>query len=146
MGAEVEETELRRVELKLAEAARDLLPAIEAAQYARLVDHAEPADDAEAAAIGLAVETFLGAAETWDELTPLARERVLAQLGDHLDGLDDDGLFVHWGVVTLALGDGGGRPRQLPLAILSIDRLALPTIEVALPAGLALDAGGGTLH
>jgi hypothetical protein len=142
----VVDTQLCRVELQLAEAATDLLPAIEAAQYARVVDHAEPADAGEAEAIDEAVETYLEAAEAWDELTPSGRERVLAKLGDHLDGLDSGGLFVHWGVVKLALPDGSGQVRELPLAILSIDRLALPTIEVAIPAGLALDAGGGTVH
>jgi hypothetical protein len=137
----------RRVELKLAEAGGDLRPAIEAAQFARLVEQPDRADDSEAAAAAALVETFATAAEAWDDLTGTARSALLARLGGHLDELERVGLFVHWGRVTLMLAEADGG-RQLPLAILSIGRAGQPTIEVTIPGAVALDAGPGpgTLH
>jgi hypothetical protein len=135
----------RRVELRLAEAGGDLLPAIEAAQFARLVDQPEPADRGEAAAIGALVETFAGAAEAWDDLAAAAHSARLARLGEALDELERVGLFVHWGRVTLLLHAADGA-RRLPLALLAIGRSAAPTVEATVPAAVALDAGAGTLH
>jgi hypothetical protein len=135
----------RRVELRLAEAGGDLLPAIEAAQFARLVDQPEDADASEAVAVAALVETFASAAEAWDDLAAPGRNALLARLGAQLDELERVGLFVHWGRVSLMLGETeGGRP--LPLAIVSIGRAAPPTIEVTIPGAVALDAGPGTLH
>lgn len=135
----------KSVELSLVEAGGDLLPAIEAAQFARLVDHAEPADGDEAAAISALLEGFERAAEAWDELTASGRVARLAELGEALDGLERVGLFVHWGRVTLLLDEAGGG-RQLPLAMLSISRSAAPTIAAAIPGAVALDAGAPTIH
>ena len=135
----------RRVGLRLAEAGGDLLPAIEAAQFARLVDQPEGADEREAAAIAALVETFAHAAEAWDDLAAPARSALLARLGGQLEALERVGLFVHWGRVSLSLGEAAGG-RALPLAIVSIGRAGPPTIEVTIPGAVALDAGPGTLH
>ena len=135
----------RRVELRLADSGGDLALAIEAAQFARLVDQPEGADASEAAAVAPLVETFASAAEAWDDLAAPARSALLARLGGQLAALERVGLFVHWARVTLLLQEaGGGRP--LPLAILSIGRAGEPTIEVTIPGAVALDAGPGTLH
>jgi hypothetical protein len=145
MGETVGGPQHRRVELRLAEAGGDLLPAIEAAQFARLVDQPDRPDRSEAAAIAALVETFARAAEDWDGLATAARSALLARLGGQLDELERVGLFVHWGRVTLGLGEaGGGRP--LPLAIVAIGRSGPPTIEVTIPAAVAIDAGPATLH
>jgi hypothetical protein len=133
------------VELRLAEAGGDLLPAIEAAQFARLVDHAEPADGSEAAAIDALVETFASAAEAWDDLSAAARSARLAKLGEALDELESMGLFVHWGRVTLMLDEAAG-PRRLPLAMLSIDRSAAPVVAATIPGVVALEASPPTIH
>jgi len=135
----------RSVELRLADAAADLVPAIEAAQYARLVDHADPVDEREAAAIGALVETFGAAAEAWEALPATARDALLAKLGAQLDELESIGLFVHWGRVTLML-DEPASGRQLPLAILSLGRSGQPTIEATIPGAVAIDTGSRTLH
>ena len=135
----------RRVELRLAEAGGDLLPAIEAAQFARLVDQPEDADEREAAAALALVETFASAAEAWDDLAAAGRNALLARLGAQLEELERVGLFVHWARVSLMLGEAdGGRP--LPLAILSIGRAGPPTIEATIPGAVTLDAGPGRLH
>jgi hypothetical protein len=135
----------RRVELRLAEAGGDLLPAIEAAQFARLVDQPEDADEREAAAALALVEAFASAAEAWDDLAAAGRNAWLAKLGAQLEELERVGLFVHWGRVSLMLGEAdGGRP--LPLAILSIGRAGPPTIEATIPGAVTLDTGPGRLH
>jgi hypothetical protein len=135
----------RRVELRLAEAGGDLLPAIEAAQFARLVDQPEDADEREAAAVAALVETFAGAAEAWDDLAAAGRNALLDSLGAQLEELERVGLFVHWGRVALMLGEAAGG-RALPLAILSIGRAGAPTVEATIPGAVALDADPGRLH
>ena len=145
MGDPVGDPQHRRVELRLAEAGGDLLPAIEAAQFARLVDQPERVDDSETAAVAALVETFATAAEAWDDLAAPARNALLTRLGGQLDELERLGLFVHWGRVSLRLGEADVA-RPLPLAIVSIGRAGAPTIEVTIPAAVALEDGPGTLH
>ena len=145
LGETVGDPQRRRVELRLAEAGGDLLPAIEAAQFARLIDQPDRADGSEAAAVAALVETFERAAEEWDDLPPAARDALLARLGGQLDELERVGLFVHWGRVALRVGAaGGGRP--LPLAIVAIGRSGEPTVEVTIPGAVAIEASPGTLH
>jgi hypothetical protein len=143
MGETVADQQRRRVELRLVGTGGDLLPAIEAAQFARLIDQPERADSSEVAVVAALVETFEQAAEKWDDLPPAARNGLLARLGGQLDKLERIGLFVHWGRVALQLGAvGGGRP--LPLAIVAIGRSSEPTVEVTIPGTVAIEAG--TLH
>ena len=135
----------RRVELRLAEAGGDLLPAIEAAQFARVVDQPEGADERERAAVAALVDTFASAAEAWDDLAAAGRNALLARLGAQLEALERIGLFVHWGRVSLLLGEAQGG-RSLPLAIVAIGRAGAATLEVTIPGAVALDTGPGRLH
>ena len=138
--------ERQSVTLHLAESGRDLVAAIEAAQFARLIDSDEAEGPTEAAAVGAFVELFSAAAESWDDLAALERAGLLARLSEHLDRLESDGLFVYWGRVALAVARAEREALQLPLAILSIGRSGEPTIDVAIPGALALDPGPGATH
>ena len=76
------------VELQLAESGRDLIAAIEAAQFARVIDRGEASGAAEAAAIEGFAELFAAAAESWERLAAAERARLLARLGDQLERLE----------------------------------------------------------
>lgn len=134
------------IELVLAEAGQELAAAIEAAQFARLVDHDPPGNPAEAAAIEGFIELFASAAEGWDELGTVARAGLLARLGDYLDALEGHGWFVHWGTLGFGVARRRGDPVQLPLAILRVSRSAQPTLRARIPSTLAVDPSSGALH
>lgn len=134
------------VELQLAESGRDLVAAIEAAQFARVIDRAEASGAAEAAAVEGFAELFAAAAESWEDLAAADRTRLLARLGDQLERLEDDGWFVHSGRVALAVARAEREALQLPLAVVTIGRSGAPTRRVAIPAALALDPGSGAIH
>jgi hypothetical protein len=134
------------VELQLAESGRDLVAAIEAAQFARVIDRAEASGAAEAAAVEGFAELFAAAAESWEDLAAADRTRLLARLGDQLERLEDAGWFVHSGRVALAVARAEREALQLPLAVVTIGRSGAPTRRVAIPAALALDPGSGAIH
>ena len=134
------------VELQLAETGTDLVRAIEAAQFARVIDRGAPAGGAEEASIDGFAELFAAAAEGWEELAAADRAALLARLGAALERLEQLGWFVHWGRIELALPRPDDAPYQLPLAVLAIGRSGTPTRTVALPGALGLDAGPGTVH
>jgi hypothetical protein len=146
MGAMVDEPPYESVELRLAESGQELAAAIEAAQFARLVDHGLPESAAEAAAIEGFIELFANAAEGWDALGTVARAGLLTRLGEHLDALERHGWFVHWGTLGFNVARPGGGTVQLPLAILKIGRSGQPTVRARVPKTLAVDPGAGTLH
>jgi hypothetical protein len=142
----VDERQQRNVTLHLAESGKDLVAAIEAAQFARLIDRDEPEGPTEAAALGAFVGLFSAAAESWDDLAAVERAGLLARLSEELDRLERDGLFVYCGRVALAVARAEREALQLPLAILAIRRTDEPTIEVSIPRALALDPGPGAIH
>jgi hypothetical protein len=142
----VDEPRYQSIELRLAESGQELAAAIEAAQFARLVDHDPPEAPAAAAAIEGFVELFATAAEGWDEFGTVARAGVLARLGDHLDALERRGWFVHWGTLGFGVARPSGGAVQLPLAILRVSRSAEPTVRVRIPSALTVDPGSGALH
>ena len=134
------------IELRLAETGTELWPAVEAAQYARLIHHDPPESVAEEQAIGRFLEAFAGSAETWEALEPLRRTGLVAGLSAQLDALQRCGLHVHWAVIDGGIG-GAGTPVTMPLAVLTISRVDLPTARVQLPGNLELGSeGGGTTH
>ena len=144
--ARVDPTPQHSVELQLAESGRDLIAAIEAAQFARVIDRGEASGAAEAAAIEGFAELFAAAAESWERLAAAERARLLARLGDQLERLEDRGWFVHSGRVALAVARAERDALQLPLAVVTIGRSGAPTRRVAIPAALALDRGSGAIH
>lgn len=134
------------IELRLAETGTELWPAVEAAQYARLIHHDPPESVAEERAIGRFLEAFAGSAEDWENLEPLRRTGLIAGLTAQLDALQRRGLYVHWAVIDGGLG-GTGAPVTMPLAVLTVSRIDLPTASVQLPGHLEVGSeSGGTPH
>jgi hypothetical protein len=130
------------VELRLAETGTELGPAVEAAQYARLISHEPPAVASQEQAIARFVAAFAECAETWENLPPLRRAGALAGLGAHLDALQRHGLFVHWAALDAKIAGSDGAVR-MPLAVLAVGRSDLPSARIQLPGVLAVDPQGG---
>ena len=97
------------IELQLAETGMELRPAIEAAQYARAIDHAAPASVEEEEALARFLEVFCACAETWEELQAVSRSSALAGLSARLEALQRCGLYVHWAATKGRLAAAGGR-------------------------------------
>jgi hypothetical protein len=134
------------VELRLAEAGAELWPAVEAAQYARLISFDPPTRADRREAIARFVEAFAGCAETWEVLEPIARSGALAGLGAQLDALQRCDLFVHWAVLERGIAGAGGSV-SMPIAVLTISETDLPTARLQLPGELEVDPQRGrTTH
>jgi len=135
------------VELHLAETGSELGPAIEAAQYARVIQPAEADGPAEERAMAGFVEAFSDAAEAWEGLSAPERATRLTALSVELDALERCGLFVHWGTATRRLAAPGQDAVTLPVAIVTISRTGGPTARILLPGEMAVGSeGGGTSH
>jgi hypothetical protein len=134
------------IELQLAETGIELRPAVEAAQYARAIDHAAPASIAEAEALTQFLEAFCACTETWEELQVVRRSSALAGLSAKLEALQRCGLYVHWAAIHARVAAAGGRV-TLPLAVLTISRSNLPEAQVQLPDELEIaPESGPTTH
>ncbi len=134
------------IELQLAETGVELRPAVEAAQYARVIDHVAPARAAEEQALTRFCEAFTACAETWEELQAVGRSSALAGLSARLEALQRCGLYVHWAAINARVAAAGGRV-ALPLAVLTVSRNHLPEARVRLPAELEVASEGGpTAH
>ena len=134
------------IELRLAETGSELQPAIEAAQYARLISHDPAPDAADEPAIVRFVAAFVECAETWEQLEAVRRMGAVAGLSARLDALQRRGLFVHWAVIEAPI-TGAGRRLRMPLAVLTISRTDLPTTQAQLPGDLEVTPEGGpTTH
>lgn len=135
------------IELQLAETGSELAPAVEAAQYARAIHPAEADDAAEEQAIAAFIEAFSACAETWESLSAPDRAMRLTSLSAQLDALERCGMFVHWGTITRRFAMPGQDAVELPLAIVTISRIGVPTAHIVLPDELAIGGeGGGTTH
>jgi hypothetical protein len=134
------------IELQLAETGTELWPAVEAAQYARLINHDPPASAAEEEAITRLVAAFAECAETWEGLQAERRVGALAGLSAQLEALQRRGLYVHWAAIDAGIAEAGRRV-TMPLAILTISRSNLPEARVRLPDELEVTPEGGpTTH
>lgn len=132
----------RTIELQLAETGTELWPALEAAQYARLIDREAPASAAEEQAITHFIEVFGMCAETWEQLHVTRRSGALAGLSARLEALQRCGLCVHWAAIDAGIGQTGRRV-TMPLAVLTISRTNLPIVRMELPAELQVAREGG---
>ena len=133
------------IELRLAETGTELWPAVEAAQYARLISHDPPTGAGQEQVIARFIEAFAACIETWEELEPLRRTTLLAGLSAQLDALQRCGLFVHWAAIDSGIA-GAASSVRMPLAVLTISQTDLPTARVQLPAELQVDPQRGTAH
>jgi hypothetical protein len=142
----VDEPRFQTVELRLAGSGKELAAAIEAAQFARVIDEDAPEDPAEAAAVQQFVELFASAAERWEQLGPAGRGRLLSELGERLDRLERRGWFVHWATGAIGVADRRQGGLQLPLAILSVSRSSQAKLPARIPAALSIEPGSGAVH
>ena len=134
------------IELQLAETGMELRPAVEAAQYARVIDHPAPAASGAEEQALTHFEVFTACAETWEQLQAVGRSSALAGLSARLEALQRCGLYVHWAAINARLAAAGGRV-TLPLAVLAVSRSNLPETQVRLPAELEVTPEGGpTAH
>ena len=136
------ESEFERVELRLARAGGDLWPALEAAQYARVINHDKPANEQER----LILEAFLGSfssyTESWEKTAPEDQAAALKTLDHWLEQLRQAGLFVHWGAVACAVMGSGGDPAVLPVAILNIGPESGEQATLRIPKNVLLPTPG----
>jgi len=134
------------VELRLARSGQELAAAIEAAQFARVLDQGAPEDPVEAAAVQAFIELFASAAEQWDGLGAVARVGVLSELGQRLDALERCGWFVHWATAAIGVADRQQEPVRMPLATVSVSRSSAPTLQARIPGAFAIQPGSGAVH
>jgi len=127
------------VELRRADSGPDLWVAVEAAQFARVVDHAAARTDAEAARMQDLIGLFLECSEAWDGKTAADQTLALAQLGFRLSALAELELFTYWAVIQARCKTARGEPVELPMAILTIARDGQPSITVRLPGVMDID-------
>jgi hypothetical protein len=142
----VSEPHHQTIELRLAETGSELAPAIDAAQYARVISHDPAPSAAEERAIARFVAAFVDCAETWEDLEAVRRMGALAGLSAQLEALQRRGLFVHWAALEASIAEAGRRVR-MPLAVLTVSRGDLPTAQVRLPGELEVTPESGpTAH
>lgn len=126
-----------RVDLGLARRGAALWTAIEAAQYARLVDADPPRSEAERAEMTAFLEAFGSCAEGWDEVPDQSKAALFARLDARLTALARLGLHVHAGTIQRAF-EGGGQPIEMPIAVLRIGRSADAVQPVRVPRNLGV--------
>jgi hypothetical protein len=109
-----------------------LWPAIEAAQYARLVDFEPPRSDEERAAVDAFLDAFGRCAEDWEAVPDQNKTALFTALDGHLGVLARIGLHVHAGTTNrdFELDDG---PVALPVAILRVGHDADDVVHVRMP-------------
>ena len=119
---------LNPLTLAFAETGRDLLPAVEAAGYGRVV---QVDDGLEHGPETPALMQFLAAFEDCAESGGPDPSAVVLRLNGCLEQLSGVGLAVHAAVTDIAIGDE--QPARIPLAVLTIGRSSAPTRTVYLP-------------
>jgi hypothetical protein len=127
------------IELRRAQRGPDLWAAIEAAQYARLVDYDAPRTDEEAARMADLIGLFSECSEEWESRNTSDQKLVLEQLDVRLSALGELGLFVYSGIAQRRLKTAEGAPVELPVAVLVIRRDDRPTVAIGLPAAIDID-------
>ena len=137
-----ENREFERVELRLARVGGDLWPALEAAQYTRVINHDKPANEQERLTLEAFLSSFSSYTESWEKTAPEDQAAALKTLDHWLDQLKQAGLFVHWGAIACAMMGSGGEPSVLPMAILNIGRDGSEQAVLRIPRNVFLPAPG----
>jgi len=127
------------IELRRAQRGSDLWAAVEAAQYARVIDYDEPRSGEEASRMTDLVVLFSECAEQWESRDMSGQKLALEQLDVCLAALGEVALFAYSGIVQRRLTTAEGGPVELPVAVLVIRRDDRPTIAIALPAAMDID-------
>lgn len=129
-----------RITLKRATTGTDLWPAVEAAQFARVISCPDPDGLFGRDVVKQFVAAFVDLVERWEDMPPNSRITVLAGLSHALQGLMDHGYFVHCGYAEREFNmddvTGDSEMLTMPLAVLSIDRNDADHVDADIPANL----------
>ena len=125
-----------RVELHRAASGVDLWSLIESAQYARIVLHDLPADEAEALLMADFVDSLSGVIEAWGEIAQSNAALTLRELDSGLAELARGGLFLHGGCLERSVQIERTATTPLPLAIIHIGHNPTERVTVDIPAEL----------
>ena len=134
----MEQESAERVDLELARKGAALWTALEAAQYARLVDADPPRSEAERAEVEAFLDAFGRCAEGWEDVPDQSKAVLFATLDARLSALAELGLHVHAGTIRRAF-EGGGHAVEMLIAILRIGRNANAVEPVRVPQKLGVD-------
>jgi hypothetical protein len=124
------------IALQRADSGYDLWAAIEAAQYARLVEHDEPRTAMEAERLRDLVGFFSDCAEGWEGKSAADQGVALEQLGIRLTELGNLGLRAYWAVAERPFETAEGEEIALPVAILAVLRADHSAVTVELPPAI----------
>ena len=127
------ETEYELVTALRADRGADLWTAVEAAQFAHVVERDDSEGVSEAESADAFLNLFFELADDWDEADSNDQATALAQLDTRLRGLAKRELFVHVAVVQREFAISGDEVASLPIAILKVGRAAFPSITIQLP-------------
>ncbi len=111
----------------------DLWTAVEAAQFAHVVERDVDEGDTKSESAEAFLTLFFELAEDWDETDSNDQATALAQLDTRLRGLAQHDLFVHVAVIQREFMISSGDVARLPIAILKVGRAAFPSITIQLP-------------
>ena len=122
------------VKLHLAGSGHDLWPAIEAAQYACVIEKIAPHTKDERARMEGFSRHFRECAKEWGGKSPEEQAWALEQLGSLILALRNMDLYVYFAVVQKRIRTAKGRPpAEMPVAILAIVRDSKASITVEVP-------------
>lgn len=114
------EASFEQIELARVGNGVDLWPAIEAAQYAHVLDHDEPRSEPEREAIVAFGESFVRWVEEWEQRPREVQSSILDDLGRHLTTLSDRGLALYGTTIEREVETEAGQRVRLPIALLKI--------------------------
>ena len=126
------------LELQRAHGGPDLWVALEAAQYAKLVDHDDPRTGMESERMLALVGFFEDCSEDWERRSVSDQSIALEQLGCRLEALREIDLHVYSAVARLGIETPVRETIHIPLAVLNISRQDFPSITVMLPRAVDL--------
>jgi len=127
------ETDNELVAAQRADRGADLWTAVEAAQFAHVVERDDRESDVESDSADAFPDLIFELAEDWDEADSNDQATALAQLDTRLRSLAKRELFVHVAVVERDFAISGDEIASLPIAVLKVGRAAFPSITIHLP-------------
>ena len=133
--------DLRSAPLKLhrAENGHDLWTALEASQYAKLIEHDEPLSTTEAGRMRDLIGFFSSCAEDWENRSASDQSLALEQLGIRLTALQELELHVYSAITKARFDTADGAAVHLPLAVVTILHDDRSTILVTVPRAFGVD-------
>lgn len=124
----------------LEERSDDLWSTLDAAQYAVLMVHEQPASPGEEAALDTFEAVFSALVRGWEETSLGNKGSLIDAVATKVVALADFGLYVHWGVVHRPLRPHSQAGVNLPVTVLSIDRLPQTAVTISLPSTIFAEA------